>query len=117
MNLSTFYRNFIQQLQQIYSAHEASNITGMCFEKVAGITKSDVIKNPEYKLTESHYQILQTYLSDLLLHKPVQYVLGEAWFYKMKFKVDENVLIPRPETEELVNEVLEFIKSNNQLNK
>jgi len=111
MNLSTFYRNFIQQLQKIYSTHEASNITAMCFEKVMSITKSDVIKNPEFNLSESHHQILETYLSELLLNKPVQYVLGEAWFNTLKFKVDESVLIPRPETEELVNEVLQFIKT------
>lgn len=110
MNLSTFFRNFIQQLQQIYSAHEAANITDMCFEKIAGITKSDVIKNPAFSLSEVHFKNLEASLAELLIHKPVQYVLGEAWFYKLKFKVDESVLIPRPETEELVNEVFDFIK-------
>ena len=112
MNLSTFFRNFIQQLQQIYSAHESANITDMCFEKIAGITKSDVIKNPDFNLSAIHFKNLEAALAELLLHKPVQYVLGEAWFYKLKFKVDESVLIPRPETEELVNEVFDFIKYN-----
>jgi len=112
MNLSTFFRNFIQQLQQIYSAHEAANITDMCFEKIAGITKSDVIKNPDLNLSAIHIKNLEAALAELLLHKPVQFVLGEAWFYKLKFKVDESVLIPRPETEELVNEVFDFIKYN-----
>jgi release factor glutamine methyltransferase len=112
MNLSTFYRNFIGQLQQIYSTHEAANITAMCFEKIAGITKSDVIKNPDFNLSEIHFKNLETSVSQLLLHKPVQYVLGEAWFYKLKFKIDENVLIPRPETEELVNEVFDFLRES-----
>lgn len=112
MNLSAFYRNFIQQLQQIYSAHEAANITNMCFEKIAGVTKSDVIKNPDFILPTNQYEILNACLIDLLQHKPVQYVLGEAWFYKLKFKVDKNVLIPRPETEELVNEVFDFIRAD-----
>jgi len=112
MNLSTFFRNFIQQLQQIYSAHESANITDMCFEKIAGITKSDVIKNPDFSLSTIHFKNLEAALAELLLHKPIQYVLGEAWFYKLKFKVDESVLIPRPETEELVNEVFDFIKYN-----
>ncbi len=44
-------------------------------------------------------------------HKPVQYVLQEAWFYKMKFFVNENVLIPRPETEELVSWIVEDVRS------
>lgn len=109
MILTEVYRNFIQQLKDVYSAHEAANITSMCFEKIAGITKSDVIKNPEYILSDNHLQQLQTCLAELLKQKPVQYVLGEAWFCNLKFKVDENVLIPRPETEELVNEVIEFM--------
>jgi release factor glutamine methyltransferase len=49
---------------------------------------------------------LNEYLKELLKHKPVQYVLNEAWFYKRKFFVDENVLIPRPETEELVEWII-----------
>ena len=45
------------------------------------------------------------------MHKPVQYVLGEAWFYHMKIKVNEHVLIPRPETEELVEQLIKDRKS------
>jgi release factor glutamine methyltransferase len=112
MILTELYRDFMQQLKAVYSTHEAANITSMCFEKVAGITKSDVIKNPESILSDQQLQRLQTCLAELLKHKPIQYVLGEAWFYHLKFKVDENVLIPRPETEELVNEVIEFINQS-----
>ena len=54
---------------------------------------------------------IENYLQELLQHKPVQYVLQEAWFYKMKFFVNESVLIPRPETEELVNWVVEDVRS------
>jgi release factor glutamine methyltransferase len=50
-------------------------------------------------------------LNELLLHKPVQYVLGEAWFYHMKLKVNGHVLIPRPETEELVEQLIKDRKS------
>jgi len=56
--------------------------------------------------------LLEQYKNDLLTKKPVQYILHEAWFYKMKLYVDENVLIPRPETEELVSWILADIKTN-----
>ena len=56
-------------------------------------------------------KLLNNALQELLDHKPVQYVLGEAWFYKMKLKVNNHVLIPRPETEELV----ELVIANKQI--
>ena len=86
MNLSTFFRNFIQQLQQIYSAHEAANITDMCFEKIAGITKSDVIKNPDFNLSAIHFKNLEAALAELLLHKPVH--LNLLCFYKRDVEVE-----------------------------
>ena len=53
---------------------------------------------------------------DLLTHRPVQYVLGEAWFAGMKFYVNESVLIPRPETEELVNWVVDSVNQSTNIN-
>ena len=55
-------------------------------------------------------------LEELKKGRPLQYILGEAWFYKYPFKVNESVLIPRPETEELIEWVLSYIK-NSPLNK
>jgi release factor glutamine methyltransferase len=53
---------------------------------------------------------LDNYLERLLNHEPLQYVIGEAWFCNLKFRVDKNVLIPRPETEELVEWVISNCK-------
>ena len=100
------YRFFLQQLQTIYNLNEATIITDWVFENLAHVKRFDVIKTPAHPLTDAITNQLNTALTALLQHKPVQYVTGEAWFYNMKLKVNEHVLIPRPETEELVQLVL-----------
>ena len=111
MMIKDLYRNFLVQLQRIYSLSEATAITEWVFEKMASLKRSVILKNPEKKITPAADKLIQETLHELLLHKPVQYVLGEAWFYRMKFKVNAHVLIPRPETEELVEQLIKDRKS------
>jgi release factor glutamine methyltransferase len=111
MMIKDLYRNFLVQLQKIYSLGEATAITEWVFEKRASLKRSDILKNPEKKITPAADKLIQETLQQLLLHKPVQYVLGEAWFYHMKLKVNAHVLIPRPETEELVEQLIADRKS------
>jgi len=87
-----------QALSTIYDQREAESITRIMFEDI------DFLKNrrPEDTLNGGHAAMLNKMQSRLLTHEPFQYVLGEADFYGLKFKVNPNVLIPRPETEELV---------------
>jgi len=107
---SKLYRSFLEQLQAIYNMQEASVITDWVFEKMAGVKKMDLIKHPAMEPEMKDAEKLDAALQQLLQHKPVQQVLGEAWFYKMLFKVNNQVLIPRPETEELVNWLLNDYK-------
>jgi len=100
--IKELYRNFLVQLQQIYSLSEATVITDWVFEKIAAVKRTELIKNPSQQLDNKTTSQLNLAFAQLLQHKPVQYVLGEAWFYHMKLKVNDHVLIPRPETEELV---------------
>ena len=111
MMLKELYRNFLVQLQKIYSLSEATVITDWAFEKMASLKRSDILKNPEKIIPPAADELIQNTLRELLLHKPIQYVLGEAWFYHMKIKVNEHVLIPRPETEELVEQLIQDRKS------
>lgn len=111
MMLKELYRNFLVQLQKIYSLGEATAITEWVFEKMVSLRRSDILKNPAKVISPAADALIQDTLKELLLHKPVQYVLGEAWFYGMKIKVNEHVLIPRPETEELVEQLIKDRKS------
>src|ERR1700739_3834315 len=106
MTIKETYRNFLLQIQKIYPLNEASVITEWVFESVAHINKAKLLYYPEKYMTAEINERLNECMYELLQHKPVQYVLGEAWFYKMEFRVNEHVLIPRQETEELVELVL-----------
>ena len=110
MTYNKLYRSFLEQLQAIYNMQEASVITSWVFEKIAGVKKMDFIKYPAMEPVIIVADKLNLALQQLLQHAPVQQVLGEAWFYKMLFKVNNQVLIPRPETEELINWLLDDYK-------
>ena len=118
MNVIEIYNQFKDQLKTVYDSQEADNISDWVFENVTGLKKWQR-RDKEAVLDESKTEIIRKYLAELLSHKPVQYVLNEAWFYKRKFFVDEHVLIPRPETEELVewiiNDEKKCINNNSQI--
>jgi release factor glutamine methyltransferase len=114
MKLNEFYRHYLTKLRLIYVENEASNITKMVFESLAKISRADVIRNPEMEIEQDIFSSLNQALDQLLNHQPIQYVLGEAWFYHLKFKVSDAVLIPRSETEELVELVIQHLKSSHQ---
>lgn len=97
----------VQPLHSLYDAREAGNIADWVLEHLTGLRKVDRIVHRDRPLTEVQTQLLADYTAQLLAHRPVQYVLQEAWFAGLRFYVDENVLIPRPETEELVEWVVE----------
>ena len=113
MTIEEAYNNFISQLKTVYEEREAANIADWVFE-YEGIKRLDRITNRRKALGNSAVEQFDKKLLELLQHKPAQYVLQEAWFYKMKFYVDENVLIPRPETEELVEWVVCEVKMKNE---
>ncbi len=106
MTIKELYRNFLLQLQGIYPLSEATVITDRVFESIAAIKRSDLVKNPSQQLDNNIIEQLNNACAQLLRHQPLQYVLGEAWFYHLKLKVNEQVLIPRPETEELVERII-----------
>jgi release factor glutamine methyltransferase len=114
MQLKELHTIFLNELKPLYDSHEASVITSMVFESVAHADKTALITQPGRQVEDEIVKNLKIALAKLKLHVPVQYVLGQAWFYKFIFKVSPAVLVPRPETEELVREALADIKQNNK---
>ncbi len=100
------------QLFHIYDEREAGNITDLVMENITGWKKIDRVVNKTAAITGKQQQLLESYTRALLNHKPLQYVLQEAWFYGMRLYVDENVLIPRPETEELVDWLIKDVRGS-----
>jgi release factor glutamine methyltransferase len=95
-------KELLSQLSALYDGREAAAITDWVMEHLTGWKKIDRILHRSEQLPPSAVEQLKKYTCELLTHRPVQYVLRESWFCGMKFYVDERVLIPRPETEELV---------------
>jgi release factor glutamine methyltransferase len=114
MNLQLYYNNYIKQLSGVYDADEAVSITNWVFEDIL-LVKSFQIPMLEKQLSFTEENDLNDILERLLLHEPLQYILGYAYFYELKFKVNKSVLIPRPETEELARLIVQREKVNTSL--
>ena len=94
-------------LKKLYDDRESATIMHWVMEHITGMKKTERIIHKTQSLTTAEQETLQRILRELMNNRPLQYVLGEAWFAGMKFYVNEQVLIPRPETEELVEWIVE----------
>lgn len=115
MSIKDIKNNTVLMLQNSgISLSEAALETDILLNFVFGVTKKDLILNPEKKLDFEKLEIFNALIKRRIEEKiPVQYLTNEAFFMGKKFYVDENVLIPRPETEILVEEVLKLVNENN----
>ncbi|MTE25329.1 peptide chain release factor N(5)-glutamine methyltransferase [Winogradskyella sp. ZXX205] len=94
---------FHKELDVIYGKNEVESFFFLCTEHYLNIPRIQLTLEPEFTFTKSETGTFFKVLEDLKKQKPIQYILGETEFYSLKFKVNEHVLIPRPETEELVD--------------
>jgi release factor glutamine methyltransferase len=102
---------FLAELSGIYSENEIRNLVFFSFEHLLGFSRTDMMLKKEEIIENSAVLELNNILLSLKQHKPIQYILGKTEFYGLPFIVNDNVLIPRPETEELVRWILDENKN------
>ena len=101
----------IRDLSTIYPENESINLANWLFSSIAGIEKKDFSLDPGRYIEPGIIAELKIKHGELMLHKPIQYITGTAYFHDLVLKVDPSVLIPRPETEELVKWVANDFKN------
>ena len=98
---------FLEKLALVYGENEANNMVYWSIESVLGLSKSDCILQQDVTVSETQKQKLLDIVSRLVEEEPLQYILGTAEFMSLEFKVNKHTLIPRPETQELLQWVLQ----------
>ncbi|HNX88253.1 MAG TPA: peptide chain release factor N(5)-glutamine methyltransferase [Paludibacteraceae bacterium] len=97
-----FLKKLNTSLADMYSEAELHMIANLLLENITGLSRVQLLSNKDLILNDEKNILADRYLLQLKNHEPIQYILGETEFYGLKFKVNPSVLIPRPETEELV---------------
>ena len=102
MTIDEARKEIIKTIRNIYEQNEANNIAELLMESITKLPRSERIIQGNETLSNAQRNLLQSSILRLQKYEPIQYIINEAWFAGMRFYVDKNVLIPRPETEELV---------------
>jgi release factor glutamine methyltransferase len=106
MKIKEYRTQFIQELTAMYDAGEAESFFYLILEEKQQLKRIDLALQPDLVFSEGEIAAWNSILEELKLEIPIQYLLGKTSFYGLDFEVNENVLIPRPETEELVDWIL-----------
>ncbi len=113
--ISTLKEFALKRVGEVYEAREARNIVNELFRHYLNFSAADLVVKADDTVSESQMLLIYKAAKRIAQHEPMQYVLGSAYFFGMDLHVNSSVLIPRPETEELVRWILETIKPNNHI--
>lgn len=102
-------------LDPIYDKHESDAIIRLVFHYLKGWTLTDMLIHQDEELSPYIREKIEEILQRLLKHEPIQYITGEARFHGMDLKIKPGVLIPRPETDELVDLIIDENKDRDDL--
>lgn len=111
MKLAQIFKDFEEQL--IIQGEEAESLS-FVYRSLKNLSFTDFIFAIQQEITPEEKEFVESIYNQLAVHVPAQYIIGHAEFYGMELKVDRRVLIPRPETEELVELILTENSNPNQ---
>lgn len=112
MKIREYRSQFIELLRPIYGEEEAESFFYLILEDKHQLKRIDLALQPDLVFSADELEVWHSFVDELQKEIPVQYLLGKTSFYGLDFEVNENVLIPRPETEELVAWILDSQKEN-----
>lgn len=117
MKISELKNYFHEQLSGLYPSEEIQSFFYILSEEYLNLSRVNIALNPETEVSANDYDKFQIALFKLNNHEPIQYIIGETEFYGLPFKVNKYTLIPRPETEELINYLISNHKTTTQHSK
>ena len=115
MKIKQYKIFFQEQLESIYDASEVESFFYIILENKNKLKRIDLALNVDLEFSETEIELCNAILNKLKKEIPIQYILGTTHFYDLEFEVNPNVLIPRPETEELIDWIIKENSANTNL--
>ncbi|MFT4801145.1 MAG: release factor glutamine methyltransferase [Flavobacteriaceae bacterium] len=112
MNLKELKTYFISSIKNLYPSEEVLSFFNLLADKQLGLSRIEIALQPEKEISKVEKLEFDKAISRLENFEPIQYILGDTEFFGLPFRVDNNVLIPRPETEELVDWIVDKTQNN-----
>ena len=108
-NSKALFHDLVEQITLKEDQDEIQGIAFLVLENILGLSRADVLSEKQVSMTDIEGRLSEI-IKRINQHEPIQYIFGEAYFFGRKFKVNPSVLIPRPETEELVQVIISEMK-------
>ncbi len=107
-------KQYLEELSAFYDLTEAKSMLSILIQHFFSLSLASLLSKPDFRLSESEMLQLHFAVKELKKYRPVQYIVGDTEFFGLPIKVNESVLIPRPETEELLELILSNEKEKGQ---